>query len=399
MNIVITINLAGTAYQLEKGGYDALRDYLDHAARQLEGNPDRDEILADIEQAIGEKFRALLGAYKNVVSSREADAVIREMGPVQDPSAEAGAAPAGASESAPSGAGPTGPGAAEGAKPPPRRLYKIAEGAMIAGVCNGLSAYLNIDVTIIRLLFAVLTVFTWGAGVLLYLVMLILIPTAQTPEERAAASGGAPSTAEEFIRRAREGYYEGLRTMGDRQAHREWKRRFKREMRGWRRNFRREMMFQSSQWAHHWREHWARNPVVLPGAWFAIPVLTLLIVACTLAGLAAVFSVVVTGAFFGIALPATMPLWVGVVLVLVACHLLLWPLKAMRSSFVWQAGGGPWYPGPVASLWNSFAWVALLMVLVWAANKWLPGAHEFFLQLRPHLRQALDSVRDWWAGR
>jgi len=58
MNKVITIHLHGTAFQLEEGGYDALRAYLDQAARQLEPNPDRAEILADIEQAIGEKFRA-----------------------------------------------------------------------------------------------------------------------------------------------------------------------------------------------------------------------------------------------------------------------------------------------------------------------------------------------------
>ena len=52
MNKVITINLHGNAYQLEEAGYDSLRAYLDDAARQLEGNPDKDEIIADIEQAI-----------------------------------------------------------------------------------------------------------------------------------------------------------------------------------------------------------------------------------------------------------------------------------------------------------------------------------------------------------
>ena len=42
MNKVITINLNGIAYQLEESGYDALRDYLDHAARRLGNNPDKD---------------------------------------------------------------------------------------------------------------------------------------------------------------------------------------------------------------------------------------------------------------------------------------------------------------------------------------------------------------------
>ncbi len=67
MNKVITINLGGTAYQLEEGGYDVLRNYLETATARLQGNPDRDEILSDIERAIAEKFRALLGSYKTVV--------------------------------------------------------------------------------------------------------------------------------------------------------------------------------------------------------------------------------------------------------------------------------------------------------------------------------------------
>ena len=62
MNRVTIIQLNGNAYQREESGYEALRSYLDNAARRLEGNPDKDEIIADIEQAIAEKFRALLGA-------------------------------------------------------------------------------------------------------------------------------------------------------------------------------------------------------------------------------------------------------------------------------------------------------------------------------------------------
>src|SRR5271163_2213056 len=100
MNKVITINLGGTAYQLEEGGYDALRAYLDTATARLQGNPDRDEILSDIERAIAEKFRALLGSYKTVVVSKEVAAVLAEMGPIEAESGEAAnpGASSGASE-------------------------------------------------------------------------------------------------------------------------------------------------------------------------------------------------------------------------------------------------------------------------------------------------------------
>ncbi len=232
MNKVITINLGGIAYQLEEDGYDALRAYLETATARLQGNPDREEILSDIERAIGEKFRALLGSHKTVVVTKEVAAVLAEMGPIEADAGEV--AEPGASGGA--STGESGPGAAGEERTvsragTPKRLYRIHEGEMIAGVCNGMAAYINVDPTFVRLGFVLLTTL-WGSGVLLYLVMAIVIPEANTPEEKAAAYGG-PSTAQEFIRRAKEGYYEATKGFPDRKARREWQRRFKREMRGW----------------------------------------------------------------------------------------------------------------------------------------------------------------------
>jgi len=46
---------------------------------------------------------------------------------------------------------------------------------MIAGVCGGLAEYFNLDPTLVRVGFAVLTIF-WGAGIVLYIAMAIIIP-------------------------------------------------------------------------------------------------------------------------------------------------------------------------------------------------------------------------------
>jgi phage shock protein PspC (stress-responsive transcriptional regulator) len=43
------------------------------------------------------------------------------------------------------------------------------------GVCGGLADYFNIDVTVIRVLFLILSVFG-GTGLLIYLVMWIIVP-------------------------------------------------------------------------------------------------------------------------------------------------------------------------------------------------------------------------------
>jgi len=84
MNKVITLNLNGNAYQLEETGYEALRAYLETAAQRLESNPDKAEIISDIEQAIADKFRAVLGPHKTVVVTREVQAIIAEMDPPAD---------------------------------------------------------------------------------------------------------------------------------------------------------------------------------------------------------------------------------------------------------------------------------------------------------------------------
>ena len=57
-------------------------------------------------------------------------------------------------------------------RPPLRRAY---DGRMLAGVCAGIADYLAVDVTIVRVAFAVFT-FLGGAGIPAYLACLLLIP-------------------------------------------------------------------------------------------------------------------------------------------------------------------------------------------------------------------------------
>ncbi len=56
-----------------------------------------------------------------------------------------------------------------------RRLYRSRNDRMISGVAGGLGEYLNIDATIVRLLF-VFFALAGGPGLLVYLVMLIVVP-------------------------------------------------------------------------------------------------------------------------------------------------------------------------------------------------------------------------------
>jgi phage shock protein PspC (stress-responsive transcriptional regulator) len=67
-------------------------------------------------------------------------------------------------------------------------LHRPLDGRMVFGVCAGIARYLNIDVNVVRIVFAVLTV-VGGAGIPVYIAGWLLLP-----EE-----GAEQSIASEFI--------------------------------------------------------------------------------------------------------------------------------------------------------------------------------------------------------
>ena len=56
-----------------------------------------------------------------------------------------------------------------------KRLLRLRQGRIVAGVCAGLGAYFGVDVNLVRLAFGVLTVF-YGLGILLYLIAWLILP-------------------------------------------------------------------------------------------------------------------------------------------------------------------------------------------------------------------------------
>ncbi len=59
-----------------------------------------------------------------------------------------------------------------------KRLYRSEENKMIAGVCGGLGEYFNVDPTLIRLAWAILSVPTaFFGGLLVYIIAAIIIPS------------------------------------------------------------------------------------------------------------------------------------------------------------------------------------------------------------------------------
>jgi phage shock protein C len=56
-----------------------------------------------------------------------------------------------------------------------KKLYRIDEGKMIAGVCTGVAEYIGLDVTVVRLLWVLLSILA-GCGILAYIIAIIVMP-------------------------------------------------------------------------------------------------------------------------------------------------------------------------------------------------------------------------------
>lgn len=57
-----------------------------------------------------------------------------------------------------------------------KKLYRSKNNRMLAGVCGGIGEYLNLDPTVIRLLFVLGTFMSGGTGIFAYLVLAIVVP-------------------------------------------------------------------------------------------------------------------------------------------------------------------------------------------------------------------------------
>ena len=64
-----------------------------------------------------------------------------------------------------------------------KRLTRSTGNRMLGGVCGGLAEYFNIDPTLVRLAFVVLSLFG-GPGVLLYIILWIVMPEAGAGDKR-----------------------------------------------------------------------------------------------------------------------------------------------------------------------------------------------------------------------
>jgi phage shock protein PspC (stress-responsive transcriptional regulator) len=71
-----------------------------------------------------------------------------------------------------------------------KKMYRDPQDRVIGGVANGMAAYFNIDVTLVRVLF-VLSILLGGSGLIAYVVLWIILPEAKTITDKVQMKGEA----------------------------------------------------------------------------------------------------------------------------------------------------------------------------------------------------------------
>ena len=64
-----------------------------------------------------------------------------------------------------------------------KRLFRSRNDRMLCGVCGGIAEYFNIDPTLIRLLVAILCLFSCFTGIIAYIIAAVIIPEEGAPLE------------------------------------------------------------------------------------------------------------------------------------------------------------------------------------------------------------------------
>lgn len=71
-----------------------------------------------------------------------------------------------------------------------KKLHRSMTDKKLAGVCGGIAEYLKMDATIVRLIWAFLTLISWGTGLILYIIAAFVIPE-EKPEDIEAVKKNA----------------------------------------------------------------------------------------------------------------------------------------------------------------------------------------------------------------
>ncbi len=194
MNKTVNINLANVLFHIDEDAYNKMRRYLESVKRSFANTPGSDEIIADIEARVAELFHEKLENERQVITEKEVDEVIAIMGQPEDYMVDEDIFDDEPKSSR-----------TRSSETRSKKFYRDTEQKYVAGVSSGLGHYFNIDPLWIRLLWIILTIGSTGGFILIYGLLWILIPEADTTSQKLDMRGEAVNISN-IERKIKEGF-------------------------------------------------------------------------------------------------------------------------------------------------------------------------------------------------
>ena len=180
MNKIIQINLAGQAISIDEIAYKSLEKYLHSLESYFRNTESGDEIISDIEARLLELFLTKLKGSHTFIDQKDVDEAIELMGSLSDMGLDDDLG----DDSQNAGSSSTYTNRS-------KKLFRDPDDKILGGVCAGLAAYLGMDTSVVRLIFIILLTFA-GAPLIIYIILWIVIPEAQTAQDRFRMHGETP---------------------------------------------------------------------------------------------------------------------------------------------------------------------------------------------------------------
>ena len=178
MKKTVSAAIGSTNFVIDEDAYSRLDSYLAAFRAKLTPGPDNGEVMSDLENRIAELLSAKAKGDGHAVDIDMIEDVIGRIG-MPDGSAFVGQ-------------GRTAEGLAD--ESVVHKFYRDVDHRSIGGVCSGIAAYFNLDVTLVRVLFVALFLCA-SCGFWIYVVLWIIAPKALTPTEKCQLRGW-PTTYE-----------------------------------------------------------------------------------------------------------------------------------------------------------------------------------------------------------
>lgn len=192
MKKVVNASVGGRSFSMDEDAYARLVAYFNHFKDRLgaDAQTAREEVMSDLEGRIAELFdQGIGGASYRVVDLALVSKVVGQLGmpdgsaePTEDFSENSNSRKTSGPDFSYSGKkGSAG-----------RKFYRDPDSKAIGGVCSGLAALLDIDVTLVRIILLLALIF-WGTGFLIYVILWIVVPEARTAAQKCEMHGMEPT--------------------------------------------------------------------------------------------------------------------------------------------------------------------------------------------------------------